>query len=219
MCAGDDASCSLEPISSIPGHRAVRQRFRRRGTLFFASAFISKWLNEVPGPSDSAFFLWLRSGPGARGWPPRSRSEQVRSHPFRSDGDLQRFRQRRALSRSLLSSANINNCATNAAKQAKAAGLALYFPAGIYFLSAWAPPCPLVIIGGGKGQTILQRPASSAGSVVASTGCGGLQISNLTIDGNKANNSTTGYTVVLSGNWNVTLNDWRSRTPKALEVH
>lgn len=112
------------------------------------------------------------------------------------------------------SSANINNCATNAAKQAKAAGLALYFPAGIYFLSAWAPPCPLVIIGGGKGQTILQRPASSAGSVIASTGCGGLQISNLTIDGNKANNSTTGYTVVLSGNWNVTLNDLEIKNSK-----
>ena len=103
--------------------------------------------------------------------------------------------------------ANVNACATDAANQAKARGLALYFPAGIYPLSAWAPPCPLVIVGDGTGRTIFKRPANSPGSVISSTNCGGLQISNLTVDGNKANNSAIGYTVVLRGDWNLTLNN------------
>src|ERR1017187_7507971 len=103
------------------------------------------------------------------------------------------------------SSVMVNACATNAANQAKAAGLALHFPAGTYLLTAWAPPCPSVIVGDGIGKTILKRPAGSAGSVITSTGCGGLQISNLTIDGNKANNLAIGYTVVLRRNWNFNL--------------
>jgi hypothetical protein len=36
-------------------------------------------------------------------------------------------------------SPTVNVCATKAANQAKAGGLALYFPAGLYPLSAWSP--------------------------------------------------------------------------------
>jgi parallel beta-helix repeat protein len=112
------------------------------------------------------------------------------------------------------SSANVNVCATNAANQAKAAGLTLYFPAGTYPLSAWEPPCPLVIVGDGKGETIFQRPASSVGSVINSMNCGGLRISDLTIDGNKANNRAIGYTVVLHGNWNFTFDNVEIKNSK-----
>jgi parallel beta-helix repeat protein len=51
------------------------------------------------------------------------------------------------------------------------------------------------------GKTIIQRPPRSAGSVISALDCDGLRISDLTIDGNKINNSTVGYTVVLSGSW------------------
>jgi hypothetical protein len=112
------------------------------------------------------------------------------------------------------SSANVNACATNAANHAKAAGLALYFPAGMYLLSAWAPPCPLAIVGAGQGETIFQRPVSSAESVINSTSCGGLRISNLTIDGNKVNNADISYTVVLNGNWNFTFDNVEIKNSK-----
>lgn len=55
------------------------------------------------------------------------------------------------------------------------------------------------------GKTILQRPPRSAGSVINAVTCGGLQISDLTIDGNKINNPTVGYTVSLNGSWNFDL--------------
>lgn len=98
--------------------------------------------------------------------------------------------------------ASINLCATKAAAQAKAAGVPLYFPPGIFPLTDWEPPCPLTILGAGQGKTIFRRPANSGGIVIAFANCGGLRLSNLTIDGNKTENAAVSYTVVLNRSWN-----------------
>jgi hypothetical protein len=103
---------------------------------------------------------------------------------------------------------NVNACATTAALQAQKLALPLRFPAGTYRLSDWSPPCPLQIVGDGQSRTILERPDHSAsGIVIAASHCGGLRMSHLTIDGNRANNATTGYSVVLDGNWHTSLED------------
>lgn len=110
---------------------------------------------------------------------------------------------------------NVDDCASSAANRAKAVGAVLYFPAGTYPLSAWSPPCPLQIVGDGEGKTVLQRPAeTSKGTVISSSNCGALDIRELTLDGNKANNSTVGYTIVLDGDWNVTLTNVEIRNSK-----
>jgi parallel beta-helix repeat protein len=100
---------------------------------------------------------------------------------------------------------DIDVCATQAAQQAVSRGVSLYFPTGTYFLSNWAPPCPLRVFGDGMGKTILSRPAAAAGSVVYAQKCGGLSIEDLSVDGNKSNNTAIGYTVVLSNSWNFSL--------------
>jgi parallel beta-helix repeat protein len=103
---------------------------------------------------------------------------------------------------------NENACVTAAAIQAQKTSLPLHFPAGVYRLNDWSPPCPLRIVGEGKSKTILRRPERSLlGSIIHSAHCGGLQINGLTIDGNKAKNSTIGYSVVMDGNWNSVLQD------------
>jgi len=50
--------------------------------------------------------------------------------------------------------------------------------------------------------------------VIASRTCGALRISNLTIDGNKTNSPTVGYTVVLTGDWDFTLDNVEIRNSK-----
>jgi parallel beta-helix repeat protein len=105
-------------------------------------------------------------------------------------------------------SVNINVCAMTAANRAKAAGRVLYFPADSYPLSDWSPPCPLQIVGDGEGKTIFRRPDNTpARSVITSSNCGGLHISNLTVDGNKGNNTAIGYAVVLNADWGATFED------------
>ncbi len=111
-------------------------------------------------------------------------------------------------------SPTVNLCATNAAAQAKAAGLSLYFPPGIFPLSDWEPPCPLTIFGAGQGKTILQRPAHSGGVVISVANCGGLGLSNLTIDGNRAENTAVSYTVVLKDSWNSVIERVEIRNSK-----
>jgi parallel beta-helix repeat protein len=111
---------------------------------------------------------------------------------------------------------NENVCITSAAIQAQKTSLPLHFPAGVYRLNEWSPPCPLRIVGEGEGKTILQRPEHSlSGSIIHSANCGGLQINGLTVDGNKAKNSTSGYSVVMDGNWNSVLRDVEIENSKA----
>lgn len=93
----------------------------------------------------------------------------------------------------------VNECVSRAAMQARSSGRKLYFPAGVYPLSAWEIPCPMTIVGDGEARTILERPAGSAGNVISANGCGGLRISNLTIDGNRTSNSSVGYTMIVRG--------------------
>lgn len=108
----------------------------------------------------------------------------------------------------------LNACATEAAKVAKEAGRPLRFPAGVYPLNGWSPPCPVIIVGDGVGATILQRAVGNGGSVIDSHACGGLTIRNLTIDGDRAHSVTTGNTVILTDDWNFTFDNIEIRNSK-----
>ena len=111
---------------------------------------------------------------------------------------------------------NVNECISRAAAQAVASGRPLLLPPGVFPVSAWKPPCPLVITGAGEGKTILERPARSGGNVIAFDHCRGLTINNLTIDGNRAANDSVGYTLVLGSSAQVHIDNLEIRNSKGM---
>lgn len=105
---------------------------------------------------------------------------------------------------------------STAAGLAVSAGKALVIPGGTCILDGWTlPTSPLTIQGAGMGATILKRKASASGNtVIQATSANGIRIYDLTLDGNKANNSTIGYSALFTTSYNITIDRMEVKNSK-----
>jgi hypothetical protein len=100
---------------------------------------------------------------------------------------------------------------------AAASGREVYVPDGTYMLdSALDIPANLHLRGSGKGRAVLKRsPAAPANYVVGITGVG-TTISDLTVDGNLANNPTLAHNILIQGAGRFTLRDIETKGAQGL---
>lgn len=104
-----------------------------------------------------------------------------------------------------------------AASSAAALKQMLFIPGGTYVVTNWTPLASLYIYGAGAASTILRRLANaSTNDAVINLTQGSVTLENLSVDGNKANNTLASHCIAITSNGNYTLRGLNVRNAKSV---